>query len=236
MWLLELDTISFWPNQCDSTQSISWLLLPRRQHPWHWRCRIGEFLSYLRKDFNYIYHFNVEEGQRMKINIKQKFVCLPSKNLACKSLNMCNFISSIVSAVGLAPLHGSVIRHLLGEWKQSWLFSAIEGLKLSIKASNIQRPIDLLYVCYLHYRIYSFLIIVASSSNAASETVHISVFVHRTIPYISVSWPSYMVYIVRIWVHFVCEITAPHNSYLYVCERHFVFRELFLWLYLLPCA
>ena len=31
------------------------------QHPWYWLCRIGKFLSYLRKDFNYLCHVNVKE-------------------------------------------------------------------------------------------------------------------------------------------------------------------------------
>ena len=39
---------------------MPWLLVsPRHQHPG--RCRIGKFLSYMRKDFNYLCHVSVEE-------------------------------------------------------------------------------------------------------------------------------------------------------------------------------
>ena len=34
---------------------------PGHQHPWYWLYRIGKFLSYIRKDFNYLGHFNVEK-------------------------------------------------------------------------------------------------------------------------------------------------------------------------------
>ena len=53
------------------TKSISWLLMPwllaspGHQHPWFWLCRIGKFLSYTRKDFNYLWHIKVEEWQQM---------------------------------------------------------------------------------------------------------------------------------------------------------------------------
>ena len=49
------------------TRSISWLLMPWllsspwHQQPWYCLCRIGRSLSYLRKDFNYLCHINVEE-------------------------------------------------------------------------------------------------------------------------------------------------------------------------------
>ena len=53
------------------TRSISWLLMPwllpspRHQHPWYWLCRIGKFLSYFRKDFNYLCYVSVEEWHKM---------------------------------------------------------------------------------------------------------------------------------------------------------------------------
>ena len=53
--------------------SISWLLMPwlltspEHQQPWYWLCRIGRFLSYLRKDFNYLRHTNVEKWHKMWI-------------------------------------------------------------------------------------------------------------------------------------------------------------------------
>ena len=46
----------------DLNSSVSWLLMPwllaspGHRHPWYWLCGIGEFLSYKRKDFHYLYH------------------------------------------------------------------------------------------------------------------------------------------------------------------------------------
>ena len=48
------------PRYLGLTRSISWLLMPwlltspGHQQPWYWLCRIGRFLSYLRKDFSYL--------------------------------------------------------------------------------------------------------------------------------------------------------------------------------------
>ena len=48
------------PSYLSLTRSLSWLLMPwlltspGHQQPWYWLCRIGRFLSYLRKDFNYL--------------------------------------------------------------------------------------------------------------------------------------------------------------------------------------
>ena len=42
---------------------------------------IGKFLSYLRKDFNYLCHVNVEEWHKLKYTF-----LFPLKNLACKGL------------------------------------------------------------------------------------------------------------------------------------------------------
>ena len=50
------------PSYLGLTRSISWLLVPwlltspGHHHPWYWLCRIGRFLSDLRKDFNYLDH------------------------------------------------------------------------------------------------------------------------------------------------------------------------------------
>ena len=55
------------PSYPSLTRSISWLLMPwilaspRHQHPWHWLCKIGKFLSYTRKDFNCLCTLIVEE-------------------------------------------------------------------------------------------------------------------------------------------------------------------------------
>ena len=48
------------------TRSISWLLMPwlltspGHQQSWYWLCRICKSWSYLRKDFKYLCHINVE--------------------------------------------------------------------------------------------------------------------------------------------------------------------------------
>ena len=57
------------------TKSIPWLLMPwlltspGHQQPWYWLCRIGIFLSYLRKDFNYLRRINVEKLQKILIYV-----------------------------------------------------------------------------------------------------------------------------------------------------------------------
>ena len=54
------------PSYLGLTRSISWLLMPwlltspGHQQPWYWLCRICKSLSYLRKDFKYLCHINVE--------------------------------------------------------------------------------------------------------------------------------------------------------------------------------
>ena len=59
------------PSYLGLTRSISWLLMPwlitspGHQQPWYWFCRIGRFLSYLRKDFNYLRRINVEKWHKM---------------------------------------------------------------------------------------------------------------------------------------------------------------------------
>ena len=59
------------PSYLGLTRSVSWLLMPwlltspGHQQPWFWLCRIGKFLSYLRKDFNYLRSINVEKWHKM---------------------------------------------------------------------------------------------------------------------------------------------------------------------------
>ena len=59
------------PSYLGLTRSISWLLMPwlltspGHQQPWYWLWRIGIFLSYLRKDFNYLRRTNVEKWHKM---------------------------------------------------------------------------------------------------------------------------------------------------------------------------
>ena len=54
------------PSYLGLTRSISWLLMPwlltspGHQQPWYWLCRICRSWSYLRKDFKYMCHINVE--------------------------------------------------------------------------------------------------------------------------------------------------------------------------------
>ena len=49
------------------TISISWLLMPwllasaGNQQPWYWLCKLHRSLSYMRKDFNYLYHDSMKE-------------------------------------------------------------------------------------------------------------------------------------------------------------------------------
>ena len=63
------------PSYLGLTRSISWLLMPwlltspGHQQPWYWLCRIGGFLSYLRKDFKYLRRINVEKWHKMQIYV-----------------------------------------------------------------------------------------------------------------------------------------------------------------------
>ena len=81
-------TLNMWgPSYLGLTRSISWLLMPwlltspGHQQPWYWLCRIGRFLSYLSKDFNYLRHINVEKWHIMWI-----YVYVLSEKFACKGL------------------------------------------------------------------------------------------------------------------------------------------------------
>ena len=68
------------------TRSISWLLMtwlltsPGHQQPWYWLCRICRSWFYLRKDFKYLCHINVEQWHKMYMFI------FPLNNLARKEL------------------------------------------------------------------------------------------------------------------------------------------------------
>ena len=60
-------TLNVWgPSYLGLTRSISWLLMPwlltspGHQQSWYWLCRICRSWSYLRKDFKYMCHINVE--------------------------------------------------------------------------------------------------------------------------------------------------------------------------------
>ena len=58
---------------------MPWLLSsPGHQQPWYWPCRICRSWSYLRKDFKYLCHINVEYWHKMFM--------FPLKNLARKEL------------------------------------------------------------------------------------------------------------------------------------------------------
>ena len=65
------------------TRSISWLLMPwlltspGHQQSWHWLYRICRSFSYLRKDFKYLCHINVEEWHKKYI-----YVFVPSEKFS----------------------------------------------------------------------------------------------------------------------------------------------------------
>ena len=54
------------PSHFGLTRSIPWLLMPwllmslGHQQPWYWQCWMCRCCSYLRKDFKYLCHINVE--------------------------------------------------------------------------------------------------------------------------------------------------------------------------------
>ena len=68
------------PSYLGLTRSISWLLMPwlltspGHQQPWYWLYRICWSFSYLRKDFKYLCHINVEEWHKLWI-----YVFVPSE-------------------------------------------------------------------------------------------------------------------------------------------------------------
>ena len=64
---------------------MPWLLTsPGHQQQWHWLCNICRSWSYLRKEFKYLCHINVEKWVN---DTKCKYLFMfPMKNLAC---NMC---------------------------------------------------------------------------------------------------------------------------------------------------
>ena len=59
------------------TSSIPWMLMtwrlesPGHQQPWYWLCRINRSLTFMRKDFNYLHHLDVEKW----LKIKTYFLC-----------------------------------------------------------------------------------------------------------------------------------------------------------------
>ena len=63
------------PSYLGITWSISLLLMPwllawlEHQQPWYWLCKIGKSVSYNRKDFNYLWHINVEALHKISIYI-----------------------------------------------------------------------------------------------------------------------------------------------------------------------
>ena len=90
-----INWLVFTPNVCEthysgSTKSVSWLLMPwfpaspGHQHPWYWLCRMGNYLSHLRKDFNYLCYASVVEWHQLLIHFyvshrkfsKQRVDCL----------------------------------------------------------------------------------------------------------------------------------------------------------------
>ena len=84
-----LKTLNVWgPRYLGLAWSISWLLMPwlltspGHQQPWYWLCRICRYWSYLRKDFKYLRHINVEQWHKMKI-----YVFVPSEKCSMQRVN-----------------------------------------------------------------------------------------------------------------------------------------------------
>ena len=69
------------PSYLGLTRSISWLLMPRlltspgHQQPWYWLCRIGRFLSYLRKDLKYLRRINVGKWHKIYVYVPSEKFC-----------------------------------------------------------------------------------------------------------------------------------------------------------------
>ena len=63
------------PSKLGLTRSISWLLMPwlltspGHQQPWYWLYRICRSLSYLKKNFKYLCHINVEKWHKMYTHV-----------------------------------------------------------------------------------------------------------------------------------------------------------------------
>ena len=59
------------PSYLHLTRSILWLLMPwlltspGHQQPWYWLYRICRSLSYLREDFKYLCHINVDKWHKL---------------------------------------------------------------------------------------------------------------------------------------------------------------------------
>ena len=83
---------------------MPWLLMsPGHQQPWYCLCRIGRFLSYLMKDFNYLRLINLEKWHKRKIYM----FMFPLKNLA---------------RTGLRYIHGKMcwMREVPHEARKTW--------------------------------------------------------------------------------------------------------------------
>ena len=63
------------PSYLGLTRSVSWLLMPwlltspGHQQPWYWLYKMCRSFSYLRKDFKYLCHINVEEWHKIWIYV-----------------------------------------------------------------------------------------------------------------------------------------------------------------------
>ena len=68
--LSDAETGIFWDNRVNTNHGIlmPWLLAsPGYQQQSYWLCKINRSLSSIRKDFNYVYHHNVEKLVKMQI-------------------------------------------------------------------------------------------------------------------------------------------------------------------------
>ena len=95
---------------------MPWLLTsPGHQQPWYWLCRIGRFLSYLRKDFNYL------AISMWRNNTKCKYMFMfPLKNVARKGFGQKPnvFQRSELSLVHVMACCMITQSHYLNQW---WL-------------------------------------------------------------------------------------------------------------------
>ena len=72
IWMLKRLTLNVQgPSYLGLNRSISWLLMPwlltspGHQQPWYWLYSICRSFSYLRNDFKYLCHINVEKWHKM---------------------------------------------------------------------------------------------------------------------------------------------------------------------------
>ena len=92
------------PSYPGLTSSISWLLMPwllaspGHQHPCYWLCKMGNFLSSIRKGFH-----GVHSLWRNGINCEYMFIFL-LKNWACYGLKLSHYSNAISVRMNLGQV------------------------------------------------------------------------------------------------------------------------------------